>query len=82
MMTTNLRELLCHAAGALTGLTFTGCGLVPVLAQKPQRRREVVVNGSRVRTVDVHVHCHIARGERTDGAEGAAAVARDVAGAH
>jgi hypothetical protein len=52
--------MLCRAAGALTGLAFTGCGLVsPVLAQQPQRRREVVVNGKRVRTVDVHAHCHI-----------------------
>src|SRR6202022_690527 len=26
-------------------------------AQTPQRRREVVVNGKRVRTVDLHAHC-------------------------
>jgi predicted TIM-barrel fold metal-dependent hydrolase len=59
-MTTNRREVLCCTAGALTGLAFTGCGLVsPALPQEPQRRREVVVNGSRVRTVDVHAHCHI-----------------------
>jgi aminocarboxymuconate-semialdehyde decarboxylase len=31
----------------------------PALAQAPQRRREVVVNGKRVRTVDVHAHCHV-----------------------
>jgi predicted TIM-barrel fold metal-dependent hydrolase len=59
-MTTNRREMLCRTAGALTGLTFTGCGLMsPALAQEPLRRREVVVNGSHVRTVDVHAHCHI-----------------------
>ena len=31
----------------------------PALAQAPQRRREVVVNGKRVRTVDVHAHCQV-----------------------
>ena len=59
-MITNRREMLCHTAGALTGLAFTGCGLLnPALAQEPQRQREVIVNGKRVRTVDVHAHCHI-----------------------
>jgi len=59
-MTTNRREVLSRTAGALTAVAFTGCGLVsPALAQEPQRRREVVVNGKRVRTVDVHAHCHI-----------------------
>jgi aminocarboxymuconate-semialdehyde decarboxylase len=59
-MMANRREILGHAAGALAGLAFTACGLSsPALAQAPQRRREVVVNGKRVRTVDVHAHCHI-----------------------
>jgi aminocarboxymuconate-semialdehyde decarboxylase len=57
---TNRRELLSHAVGALTGVAFTGCGLVsPAQSQAPQRRHEVVINGKRVRTVDVHAHCHI-----------------------
>src|SRR6202030_2826373 len=57
-MIANRREMLGHAAGA--GLAFIGCGLVsPASAQAPQRRREVVVNGKRVRTVDVHAHCHV-----------------------
>ena len=59
-MTSSRREVLCHAIGALTGLAFIGCGLSrPAPAQTPQRRREVVVNGRRVRTVDVHAHCHV-----------------------
>ena len=59
-MMTNRREVLCHAAGALTGLAFIGCGLAnPALAQAVRLRREVVVNGRRVRTVDVHAHCHV-----------------------
>ena len=57
---TNRREMLCHTVGALMAVAFTGSGLAsPVLAQEPQRRREVVVNGKRIRTVDVHAHCHI-----------------------
>src|SRR5260370_1139432 len=59
-MMPNRRQMLCHAAGAATGLAFIGCGLVSsALAQAPQRRREVVVNGKRVRTVDVHAHCNV-----------------------
>src|SRR5437660_9391867 len=59
-MTANRREILGRAAGALTGLAIIGCGLAsPASAQAPQRRREVVINGKRVRTVDVHAHCHI-----------------------
>ena len=57
-MKTTRRELLHQAAGALTGLGIIGCGR-PAFAQDPQRRREVIVNGKRVRTVDVHAHCHI-----------------------
>src|SRR5690242_11223875 len=58
-VTANRREILGRAAGALTGLAFIGCGLSPASAQAPQRRREVVVNGKRVRTIDVHAHCHV-----------------------
>ena len=56
-MTANRREMLGQAAGAT--LAFIGCGLSPAFAQPVQRRREVVVNGKRVRTVDVHAHCHV-----------------------
>jgi aminocarboxymuconate-semialdehyde decarboxylase len=57
---TDRRELLGHAAGALTGLAFIGCGVAgPANAQAQQKRREVVVDGKRIRTVDVHAHCHI-----------------------
>ena len=58
-MMTSRREMLGRAA-ALSGLALLGCGLAgSVSAQAPQRRREVVVNGKRVRTVDVHAHCHV-----------------------
>src|SRR5579864_1575161 len=42
------------------GIAFTGCGLLGS-AQQPSgqapRRRQVVVSGRRVKTVDVHAHC-------------------------
>jgi aminocarboxymuconate-semialdehyde decarboxylase len=48
-------------AGAMAGAAFVGCDLLApahVHAQgAPARRREVVVNGRRVKTVDVHAHC-------------------------
>src|SRR5712692_1175664 len=44
-------------AGALAGLAFVGCSLGNAApAAVPGRRREVVVNGKRVKTVDVHAH--------------------------
>ncbi len=49
--------------GALAGIAFVGCSLAnarPAHAAqgsaRPGRRREVVVNGKRVKTVDVHAH--------------------------
>ena len=57
---TTRRELLGQAAGVMAGIAFTGCGLMRgAAAQAPARRREVVINGKRVKTVDVHAHCHI-----------------------
>lgn len=50
-----------------TGIGFVGCVLSPASAESGpstrstphshERRREVVVNGTRVKTVDVHAHC-------------------------
>ena len=57
---TNRREFLQSAAGALTGLVFVGCELMAATPARAQtRRREVVVNGKRVKTVDVHAHCAV-----------------------
>lgn len=45
---------------ALAGIAFMGCSLRSAGAgTAPQRRREAVVNGRRVKTVDVHAHCTI-----------------------
>ena len=54
------REFFEEIAGAVAGIAFVGCNLMsatPVEAQG--RRREVVVNGRRVKTIDVHAHCAV-----------------------
>lgn len=58
-MTTSRRELLSRAAGAMAGIAFTGCGVHMAAAQGAPRRREVAIGGKRIRTVDLHAHCHI-----------------------
>ncbi len=62
-MTLSRRQLLGQATGAVAGIAFTSCGLGHRAhaqgAAPAGRRREVVVGGKRVRTVDVHAHCHI-----------------------
>jgi aminocarboxymuconate-semialdehyde decarboxylase len=57
---TTRRDLLQKAAGALAGLVFVGCGLTAGSGARGQtRRREVVVNGKRAKTVDIHAHCAV-----------------------
>src|SRR5262249_12515052 len=56
LMTTR-REMLLTTAGALAGLAFVGCELLPARAQA--RRREVVVNGRRAKTVGPHAPCAV-----------------------
>jgi aminocarboxymuconate-semialdehyde decarboxylase len=56
------REFISGAAGAGAAVAFVGCDLmktahVHAQAGAPVRRREVVVSGRRVKTVDVHAHC-------------------------
>lgn len=61
-MTLSRRNLLCQSMAA--AVAFIGCSGRWALAQEPQRRREIVVNGKRVRTVDMHAHCHVRRRRR------------------
>ena len=54
---TTRRDFIAGAS-AFAGAAFCGCGLLEhAYAQPAARRREVVVNGRRVKTVDVHAHC-------------------------
>ena len=55
----NRRDFL--KATAATGVVFCSCALLDAAhAQQPSARRRlpVVVNGKRVKTIDVHAHCH------------------------
>src|SRR5688572_179768 len=59
IMTTR-RDFLQLGAGALAGIAFVGCDLLAAAPARAQtRRREVVVNGRRAKTVDVHAHCAV-----------------------
>jgi hypothetical protein len=55
------REFIGGVASTMAGLVFVGCDLVNSTHVHAQgglvRRREVVVNGRRVKTVDMHAHC-------------------------
>jgi aminocarboxymuconate-semialdehyde decarboxylase len=45
---------------ALAGIAFVSCSLGAAGAGRaPARRREVVINGRRIKTVDIHAHCTI-----------------------
>jgi aminocarboxymuconate-semialdehyde decarboxylase len=61
---THRREFLKGLAGAAAGVFFSRCPWVKAAASAMQsgagkKRREVAVGGRRVRTVDLHAHCHI-----------------------
>jgi aminocarboxymuconate-semialdehyde decarboxylase len=57
---TTRRDFFQTSAGALAGLVFVGCEFMRAgPAQAQARRREVVVNGKRVKTVDIHAHCAV-----------------------
>ena len=54
-------EFSKDAPGVAAGITFTGCSVTDAAQAQPGggRRRQVVVNGRRVKTIDVHAHCVI-----------------------
>src|SRR5438876_7547467 len=59
---TTRRDFIRNSAGAMAGIAFVGCDLLSARAARAQsgrRRREVVVSGRRVKTVDVHAHCAV-----------------------
>ena len=57
----NRRDFLRESVGTAAGVLFTGCSLLNAASQtsKPARRRQVVVGGRRVKTIDVHAHCAV-----------------------
>jgi aminocarboxymuconate-semialdehyde decarboxylase len=56
------REFLRGLAGAAAGIVFAACGRADAAALQSAgtpKRREISVGGRRVKTVDVHCHCHV-----------------------
>jgi hypothetical protein len=60
VMTTRRHFIKSSAAAATTGIVFCSCGLLQSAhAQQPARRTlPVIIGGKRVKTIDVHAHCH------------------------
>ena len=58
-MTTRRHFLKAGAAAAATGVVFCGCGLLHgAHAEQPARQKlPVMVDGKRIKTIDVHAHC-------------------------
>jgi len=57
------RRSFLKGAGGTAGLVFVGCGVTEAAAQTSNRstRRPLVLKGRRIRTVDVHAHCTVAK---------------------
>ena len=59
MVMTARRDFLKTGAVAVAGIVFCGCGLVHnANAQQSRQKLPVTVNGKRVKTIDIHAHCH------------------------
>jgi len=56
---TNRREFVRYAAGAALGLLAGDRAVARAFTavQTPAARREIVIGGRRIRTVDIHAHC-------------------------
>ena len=66
------RRFVRDTASAMAGMVVMGRGLAGATTAGVQRattgeRREVVVGGRRVRTIDVHSHCEISGNQGDDG---------------
>jgi predicted TIM-barrel fold metal-dependent hydrolase len=72
VMTTRRNFLKAGTAAVATGMVFCGCGLPHrARAQAPARQKlPVTVNGKRVKTIDVHAHCHFREAGALLGEEG------------
>lgn len=56
---TTRRDFLRTGATAAAGIVFCGCGFVHnANAQQPRHKLPVTVKGKRVKTIDIHSHCH------------------------
>jgi predicted TIM-barrel fold metal-dependent hydrolase len=82
-MTTRRNFLAASTAAVATGIVFCKCGLLEgAHAQQPIRQKlPVMVSGKRVKTIDVHSHCHFREAGALLGADAAAVQLPPVNGA-
>jgi aminocarboxymuconate-semialdehyde decarboxylase len=67
------RNFLKGGSAAATGIVFCSCGLLErAHAQGAARSLPVAVNGKKVKTIDVHAHCHFREAGALLGADAAA----------
>ena len=73
-MTTRRDFLKAGTAAVTTGIVFCSCGLQhSAHAQQPVRQKlPVTVGGKRIKTIDVHAHCHFREAGALLGADAAA----------
>jgi predicted TIM-barrel fold metal-dependent hydrolase len=72
-MTTRRNFLKAGAAVAATGIVFCSCGFLhSAHAQQPGRQTlPVTIGGKRIKTIDIHAHCHFREAGALLGADGA-----------
>jgi aminocarboxymuconate-semialdehyde decarboxylase len=73
IVTTTRRQFLqASAATAAASIVFCGCGLLKSAHGEPSQRQKlpVAVDGKRVKTIDVHAHCHFREAGALLGEEG------------
>jgi aminocarboxymuconate-semialdehyde decarboxylase len=82
-MTTRRNFLAASTAAVATGVVFCKCGLLQgAHAQEPARQKiPVMVGGKRVKTIDVHSHCHFREAGALLGGDAAAVQLPPVNGA-
>src|SRR5262245_66429927 len=79
---TTRRNFLKGSTAAATGIVFCSCSLLErAHAQGTPRALPVTVNGKKVKTIDVHSHCHFREAGALLGADAAAVQSPPVRGA-
>src|SRR5439155_3808833 len=83
IMTTRRDFLKAGSAAVATGIVFCSCGLLQSAhAQQSTRQKlPVMVGGKRIKTIDVHAHCHFREAGALLGADAAAVQLPPVNGA-
>jgi predicted TIM-barrel fold metal-dependent hydrolase len=69
-MTTRRDFLKAGSAAVASGIVFCGCGLLHGAQAEVRRELPVAVNGKRIKTIDVHAHCHFREAGALLGEEG------------